>query len=963
MYAEVAVNAPVQGTFHYRVPPDLAGRLAPGHLVSLPFGATQTQGIVLALCPTAPVAETRDLSGLLDPEPVVTPVQLALAGWLSESTLTPLFACLRLMLPPGYLQRTDQLIKALSTDDDQALNPVQRQVLNLLRRRGPLRGRQLDRALPGVQWRPAVEALIRRGLATKQTVFEGADVHPKRVRLVHLTAPPEMIAAALPRLGRPSRQADILDWLAASADPLPTLDSVCAAVGCSEAPVKALAARGWVVITPRRLLVQAAVPPEGVDAALGSDGDLANAPQQAAALAGLRSGEPRPAAELDLKPDVWRALEAKGLIRRIEEPPAVILRLSPAEARTAAMELRGATRQIAVLNYLQREARPVEVGWAYAETGCTLQDLKALAALGLVMLHESEVWRDSLAGQDFATSAPLALTPDQEQVWTAIAAGIQTRHAERSEASPPPRPCPTRGEGESGDSIYLLHGVTGSGKTEIYLRALAAVLAQGRQGLVLVPEIALTPQTVRRFAARFPGRVALLHSRLSPGERYDTWRRVRAGLVDVVVGPRSALFMPLPRLGLIVVDEEHEDAYKQDPPVARPYYHAREAAVALARLSGAVCILGSATPSLISYYRAQRGEYQLLTLPQRIANIGLPAVQVVDMRQELRAGNRSVFSRALQMALREVLSRGEQAILFLNRRGTATFVLCRDCGFVLRCPRCDLPLTYHGPQARLVCHTCNFRLHQPDHCPACSSRRIRYFGLGTERVEEMVQQTFPGARTLRWDRDTTRTRGAHDLLLRQFAERRADVLIGTQMIAKGLDLPLVTLVGVVSADTALALPDPHAGERAFQLLTQVAGRAGRSERGGRVIFQTYNPDHYAIRAAAEHDYARFYEREIAFRREHGYPPFRRLARLVHENSDPRRAEAMASGLMERLRDELARRDLPATDLIGPVPCFFARRHNRYRWQILVRSPDPAALLRGLALPPGWRLDMDPVSTL
>jgi len=942
MYAEVAVNAPVQGTFHYRVSPDLAGRLAPGHLVSLPFGATQTQGIVLALGPTAPVAETRDLGGLLDPEPVVTPAQLALARWLSESTLTPLFACLRLMLPPGYLQRADQLIKALSTDGDQALSPVQRQVLNLLRRRGPLRGRQLDRALPGVQWRPAVEALIRRGLAAKQTVFKGAGVHPKHVRLVHLTAPPEMIAAALPRLGRPSRQADILDWLAASADPLPTLDSVCAAVGCSEVPVRALAARGWVMITPRRLLVQAAVPPEGVAAALRSEGDLADKPHLAAALATLRCGSPRPADELDFKPDVWRALEAKGLIRRIEEPPAVILCLSPAEARTAAMELRGATRQIAVLNYLQREARPVEASWVYAETGCTLQDLKALAALGLVMLHESEVWRDSLAGQDFATSTPPALTPDQEQVWTAIAARIEKR--------------------EQG-AVYLLHGVTGSGKTEIYLRALAAVLAQGRQGLVLVPEIALTPQTVRRFAARFPGRVALLHSRLSPGERYDTWRRVRAGLVDVVVGPRSALFVPLPRLGLIVVDEEHEDAYKQDPPIARPYYHAREAAVALARLSGAVCILGSATPSLISYHRAQCGEYQLLTLPQRIANTGLPAVQVVDMRQELRAGNRSVFSRALQAALREVLSRGEQAILFLNRRGTATFVLCRDCGLVLRCPRCDLPLTYHGPQARLVCHTCNFRLHQPDHCPACGSRRIKYFGLGTERVEEMVQQTFPGARTLRWDRDTTRTRGAHDLLLRQFAERRADVLIGTQMIAKGLDLPLVTLVGVVSADTALALPDPHAGERAFQLLTQVAGRAGRSERGGRVIFQTYNPDHYAIRAAAEHDYARFYEREIAFRREHGYPPFRRLARLVHENTDPKRAEALASGLMERLRDELARRGLPATDLIGPVPCFFARRHNRYRWQILVRSPDPAALLRDLALPPGWRLDMDPVSTL
>ncbi|MER3544218.1 MAG: primosomal protein N' [Chloroflexota bacterium] len=939
MYAEVAVHAPPQGTFHYRVPPELADTLTPGHLVRVPFGASQTQGIVVALSETAPVPQTRDLGDVLDPQPVVTAHQLALARWLSETHLAPLFACLRLMLPPGYLRRADLLLEATGADGAAGLTSVQRQVLDLLRQRGPLRARQLDRALPGVRWRSALAALVERGWVSKQVVFESGP-RPKHVRLVHLTAPPELIAASLSRLGHPSRQADVLDYLATSPDPLPALERVCAAVGCTPAPIKALEKRGWVYIAPRQVLVQATVPPEALEATLTEL--AAQAPQQAAALAALRSSEPRPMRALGFKPTIWRALEQRGLVRRLEEPRAVVLRLSAAAARQAALNLRGAARQLALLDYLQREARPVEASWAYAETGCTLQDLKALANLGLVMLHESEIWRDSLAGQTFEPSEPPTLAPDQERAWAVIANGIEQGGAGR---------------------VYLLHGVTGSGKTEIYLRALEAVLAQGRQGIVLVPEIALTPQTVRRFAGRFPGRVALLHSRLSAGERYDTWRRARAGRVDVVIGPRSALFMPLPRLGLIIVDEEHEDAYKQDLPIARPYYHAREAAVALARISNAVCILGSATPSLTSYYRAERGEYCLLALPQRVMSPGLPQVQVVDMRQELRAGNRSIFSRALQSALADALVRGEQAILFLNRRGTATFVLCRDCGYVLSCPRCDLPLTYHGPQARLVCHSCNFRTRQPERCPACHSRRIKYFGLGTERVEEVVRQTFPGARTLRWDRDTTRTRGAHDLLLRQFAEHHADILIGTQMIAKGLDLPSVTLVGVVSADTALGLPDPHAGERAFQLLTQVAGRAGRGERGGRVIFQTYNPDHYAIRAAAEHDYLRFYRQELAFRQEHGYPPFRRLARLVYENTDARKAEAAAEQLAERLRSELAKRRPPATDLIGPVPCYFARRHNRYRWQVLVRSPDPAALLRGLALPAGWRLDMDPVSTL
>jgi primosomal protein N' (replication factor Y) len=548
--------------------------------------------------------------------------------------------------------------------------------------------------------------------------------------------------------------------------------------------------------------------------------------------------------------------------------------------------------------------------------------------------------------------------------------------------------------------ITLLHGVTGSGKTEIYLRALDVVLRQGSQAIVLVPEISLTPQTIRRFAARFPGRLATIHSHLSLGERYDTWRRVRAGDVDVVIGPRSALFAPLRRLGLIIIDEEHEGSYKQE---RAPRYHAREAAVKLAELTGAMVILGSATPDVVSYYRAQRGEYKLLRLPKRIMghrrrieeqrtryqvsgiryqSLGegyeetlytdLPPVRIVDMREELKAGNREIFSRALQGALHETLDKNQQAILFLNRRGAATFVMCRDCGHVLRCRRCEVPLTYHlwnrkrppsVQEPQLICHHCNRHEPVPLVCPNCESTRIKFFGAGTQKVEATVQRVFPEARTLRWDRDTTGGKWSHEAFLQSFIEHEADVLIGTQMIAKGLDLPLVTLVGVVAADTALHLPDFWASERTFQLLTQVAGRAGRSILGGQVIIQTYTPEHYSVQMASQHDYAGFYEKELAFRQEHGYPPFTRLARLVYVHENQKRCQEEAERMHRTLGNKIARLGLPGADLIGPAPCFFGRLRGKYRWQIVVRASNPQALLQDVLFPHGWRVDIDPVSTL
>ena len=475
----------------------------------------------------------------------------------------------------------------------------------------------------------------------------------------------------------------------------------------------------------------------------------------------------------------------------------------------------------------------------------------------------------------------------------------------------------------------------------------------------------------RRFFARFPGEVGLIHSKLSPGERYDTWRRARAGLLKVVIGARSALFTPFRELGLIVLDEFHDASYHQTEP---PFYDAVRAAQAYARLTGAACVFGSATPPVAYRYHAERGAFRLIRLKERIAaaspdsarRLSLPSVRIVDMREELKSGNRHIFSRALQESLSEILSRGEQAILFLNRRGTATYVFCRDCGYTLKCPQCDIPLTLHMESGgeRLLCHRCGYTRGMPKTCPKCGGRQIRRYGLGSEQVEREVARLFPSARVLRWDWDTTRRKRAHEMILSHFAAHRADVLVGTQMLAKGLDLPLVTLVGMVLADVGLSLPDPFAAERVFQTLTQVAGRAGRSARGGRVILQTFQPEQYAIARAAAHDYEGFYAREIAYRRELGYPPFSRLVRLEFRSLRAEEAESAARRLAERLQRLLREEARVETSLIGPAPAFFSRVGGAYRWQIVLRGPEPAKLLENhLAWLEGWRVDVDPISLL
>ena len=657
-------------------------------------------------------------------------------------------------------------------------------------------------------------------------------------------------------------------------------------------------------------------------------------PAQAAVVELLRGRDPVSTAEIDKavgkKPaaGALRKLMRKGVVgkswtwRKAGVRPKMErrARLLDAGVTAAADEdlRRRSPKQAAVLDAV---AAAGGAGLATAEIGkargLSKSSLNTLVKKGLIAIDEVRVLRDPLAGRDFERTTALTLTPDQERVWGEISGVLDDSLA------------------DGASRVSLLFGITGSGKTEIYLRALDRVALQGRKGIVLVPEISLTPQTIERFAGRFPGRVAVLHSHLKPGEQFDEWRRIREGEFDVVIGARSAIFAPQPNLGLIVLDEEHEWTYKQqDQP---PLYHARDAAVRLAEIAGAAVILGSATPSLESFHRAASGVYRLLELPNRIVALDdgdaaggkgildaapLPQVRVVDMRDELKAGVRSVFSRPLASGIEEVLERGEQAILFLNRRGASTFVQCRDCGYAARCKKCDAALIYHAERGYLQCHQCGARTRPLTVCPDCGGERIRMMGLGTERLEAETHRRFPGARTMRWDRDVASSGDAHREIIETFRMGAADILIGTQMLAKGLHVPSVTLVGVVNADIGLHVPDFRAAERVFQIVAQVAGRAGRGPAGGRVVVQTYSPDNYAVAAAALQDYRTFYDEEIARRSELTLPPFApahpaRLSTRERRGGDERGTARRGEPATPPRRDRLPR-GVPVRPRAGAV---------------------------------------------
>jgi primosomal protein N' (replication factor Y) len=977
VFAEVVINieAPLDGVFDYHIPKDLHPVLAVGHLVEVEFGRRLAQGIIVGFTEYPSVENTKPIIGLIDQDPVVQTWQIDLAQWISSHYLTPINACLRLMLPPGLSRRADVTLEIDPSWDGSGLyTDAQHELVVLLKSRGDLRGRQISKKWSSkTNWRTAANQLVRRGVLRRASVLDPPRSRPKVIKTAELNASPSHFAEAAMKLGRNSKQSEALYYLVNSQDPLPKEDTMIAATRATKKDLQALEDAGLIRRIPSDTIVT--IGNNVNDQSTGEVELLNMLPASLTQLAGYETEIER--------------LKSRGLVRTLEQPNTVNLTLSESNLVSSLFKLRKAEKYHQILNHLLKAATAVQLSAVYSATGTSMYHLRKLEALGLIRFGQEEVWRDPLADRDFVPSIPPRLTEDQEEVWREIetqalaSSTPEGSYLKDSEVTEYPEK----------DKPFLLHGVTGSGKTEIYMRAVDLALRQGKQAIVLVPEIALTPQTVRRFAARFPGQVAVLHSRLSDGERYDTWRRARQRQFSIIIGPRSALFTPMQNLGVIILDEEHDHSYKHAPPIPPPYYHTRDVAIRLGRLSNAVVIMGSATPDIVTYHQARAGRYSLLELPKRIMGhrqriheqaerlatdslykqeendpndaltISLPPVQVVDLRQELRAGNRSIFSRSLESAVDETLANGEQTILFLNRRGTATFIMCRDCGLVLSCPRCDAPLTYHRPKSALVCHYCGRNEPQHTVCPRCESHRIKYFGLGTEELQRFVQQKWPDARTLRWDRDTTAGRDSHETLLASFIKREADILVGTQMIAKGLDLPLVTLVGVISADVSLGLPDFSIGERAFQLLTQVAGRAGRGLRGGRVIVQTYQPDHYAVQAASEHDYTRFYLDEIRFRTQHSLPPFRRLAKLIIVDPIENRARTEAMKMAKALKIHIRDKALGATDLIGPAPPFFARVDGRYRWQVIVRSPDPIRLLKDFPIPSPWIVDIDPVSAL
>jgi len=787
--------------------------LEAGHAVWIPFGPRVVQGIVFQLTHYPQVEETRDIIGIIDPLPILSPAQIHLAHWISERYLSPLFDATALMMPPGFERRVITFLSLAAQPSEATISSLtreQRALLNLLQRKGKVAIAEVERALGRKQSKVVVGQLVRKRLVAKTHELERVKVRPKVVLYLRLAAGAEVVRQKL--------------------------------------------------------------------------------------------------------------LKAKA-----------------------------APKQAELLQLLLAESRSIPLSEAKARVGCSTAVVAALRRKGLISIEQVKVYRDPLAHRAFSSLPAPNLTAAQEAAWRQIQAA-QVELTKDNQQKP---------------EVFLLHGVTGSGKTEIYLRALEQAISLGRRAIVLVPEIALTPQTIDRFASRFPRRVGVFHSKLSLGEQFDQWWRIKEGAFDVVIGSRGAIFAPQPDLGLIVIDEEHEWTYKQQE--QSPRYHARDIAIELAKLTGSVVILGSATPDLVSYYRSQIGGYRLLELPRRIARAekredSLPRVEIVDLRQELKAGNRSIFSRSLTQGMKQALAAGEQVILFLNRRGTSTFVQCRDCGHVLCCRRCDVALTYHAAGEDLVCHQCNSRAPAPDFCPRCGSKRIKFLGIGVQRVEEETHRAFPQANLLRWDRDVTRGKYSHEEILDKFVAHEADILIGTQMIAKGLDLPLVTLVGVINADIGLHLPDFRAGERTFQILSQVAGRAGRGALAGHVVVQSYNPEHYAIACAAKHDYASFYRQEISLRRQYSNPPFSRLARLLYANPSDAQCQREAQRMHQLLKEE---RDSWGMDisLIGPSPVFVQRVRGRFRWQIILRGEDPTRLLAQVPIPQGWTVDIDPVSLL
>jgi len=618
----------------------------------------------------------------------------------------------------------------------------------------------------------------------------------------------------------------------------------------------------------------------------------------------------------------------------------------PTSVAARITQLKLPKRQAEILRFLMESPEPITVAETAKAVGCTTGPINALRKKRLVREEVRRVHENDFQATLAPRADALQLNEDQQTALDVIKEVLNSRQQE----------------------TILLHGVTGSGKTEVYIQAVQEVTQYGRQAIVLVPEISLTPQTRRRFQSRLDS-VAVLHSNLTASERHWHWQRIARGEVQVVVGARSAIFAPIPHLGLIVMDEEHEPSFKQE---TAPRYHARDVALQRSILESCPLVLGTATPSLESWRETQRGNYRLVNMPRRVNDLPLPIVRIVDMRDEVhRQQSRGSISRPLHQAMDRALRGGGQIILLLNRRGFSTHVQCPACGEVVRCEHCDIALTHHKDQDKLICHYCNFQARPPDVCPKCEFDAIRFGGLGTQRLEAEIRARFSGVSCLRMDSDTMQRPGSHQEALDRFRHGEVQILLGTQMIAKGLDFPNVTLVGVVNADTGLHLPDFRAGERTFQLVTQVAGRTGRGEKGGEVLVQTYNPEHPSIVAAVRHDYIRFAETELPLRERFGYPPFTCCVRLVFRGPRESIVDQFASSVAEVLLRQIEEENRDVI-ISGPGPAPLAKLRGKFRYHLLLRGSEPSVLNRIVSAATEtmprvedvqWIVDVDAISML
>ncbi len=939
--AAVSPGSPTIRTFTWRIPPGLDVRR--GSALALPWRDAVTLGIALRVTRETEVANPRDALAVLRPNPLLSREQIALAEWIAERYLAPLFSALALFLPPhtrphpftptvseegqpaSLLPPAPATPQILTLADPAALDalPASRpsRPANLLERlaEGPVETAEARRILGG---KDALERwLAQTSLAhlTNALTSDAAEDEAAMVQAVQAAIPPAEARAAARALRRTAAERRQLALLRLLAEGDQEARSAKRATGATPADLKTLQTQGWISFSP----IPAEMPPQ-------------------------KSFSPIPA---EMPPQKsFSPIPAEMPPQKSFSP--ILGEMSPQKSFSP------------ILGEMSRSDRggppqPPHAGSSAPESPPYAGGLSAQQTGGSVRRPEH------------STPPPPTLTPNQQHAADAIRAAMaDARHA---------RLQPRRDDALA--RSFLLHGVTGSGKTEVYLNAADDALAHGESVIALVPEIALAPQTVARFEARFPGRVAVRHSALRPAAAREQWRQLWTGERRIVVGPRSALFAPLRNLGLIILDEEHEWTYKQSEP--HPRYHARDAAEHLAARSDAVLLLGSATPDITTMWRAQSGTHHLLELPTRVESppyagglsaqqtggsaapppeTPLPDVEIIDLRDELRRGNRSVFSRALSDALTAALNAGEQALLFLNRRGLAAYV-CRACGAAVECAACQLPLTLHRAGPVLQCHECGRRERAAAACPVCGDERLRPMSFGLQRIEDELRAQFGDVPISRWDRDSLRAAGGHAAILDEFASGRSRVLIGTQMIAKGLDVPAVTVAGVLNADLSLRMPDYTAPERTFQLLTQVAGRAGRGGAPGRVIIQTYSPDHYAVQSAAAHDYAGFYAAEMRLRAPLDYPPYGRLARILCSARTVAAADELAETVRDRLTRAAAASIEPPPEIIGPSEPWPARLRGRWRRQIVLRGPDPAPLLRAIKLPRGCTVEIDPTSLL